>query len=85
MKGADRYMEKNSFVVIWFRPFFTVRLSMVKLSQATVNCILKQLDMISFMITTGFLSSRGMIRILKHSRLDFLGKHLCDGYCMDIM
>ena len=41
--------------------------------------------MISFMITTGSLNSQDMIRILKQWRHDFLGKHLCDGYCMDIM
>ena len=42
-------------------------------------------DMISFMITTGSLNSQDMIRILKQSRHDFSSKHLCDGYCMDIM
>ena len=42
-------------------------------------------DMIFFMITTGSLNSQDMIRILKQSRHDFSGKHLCDGYCMDIM
>ena len=41
--------------------------------------------MISFMITTGSLNSQDMIRILKQSRHDFSGKHLCDEYCMDIM
>ena len=41
--------------------------------------------MITFMITAGSLSSQDMIRILKHSRHDFSGKHLCDGYCMDIV
>ena len=50
MKGANRYMkmllvvfcEKNFIwgylIFLAFRPFFTVRLGMVKLSQATVNC-----------------------------------------------
>ena len=54
MKGANRYMkmllvvfcEKNFIwgylIFLAFRPFFTVRLGMVKLSQATVNCVLKQ-------------------------------------------
>ena len=52
MKGANRYMkillvvfrEKIQFKLIFlaFRPFFTVSLGMVKLSQATVNWILKQ-------------------------------------------
>ena len=41
--------------------------------------------MISFMITTGSLNSQDMIKILKKKRHDFSGKHLCDGYCMDIM
>ena len=52
MRGANRYMKKIFFFskkIIWdnliflaFRPFFTVRLGMVKLNQATVNWILKQ-------------------------------------------
>ena len=46
--------------------------------------ILKQ-DRISFMITTGSLNSQDMIRIFKQSTHDFTSKHLCDGYCMDIM
>ena len=41
--------------------------------------------MISFMITTGFLNSQDMIRIGKQWIHDFSGKHLCYGYCMDIM
>ena len=41
--------------------------------------------MISFMLTTGSLNTQDMIRILKQWRDDFSGKHLCDGYCMDIM
>ena len=41
--------------------------------------------MITFMITAGSLNSQDMIRILKQSRHDFSGKHLCDGYCMDII
>ena len=41
--------------------------------------------MISFMLTTGSLNSEDMIRILKQWRHDFLGKYLCDGYCMDII
>ena len=49
-----------------------------KLSQATVT-------MGSFMITTGFSNSQDMVRILKRSGHDFSGKHLCNGYCMDIM
>ena len=57
-----------------------------KLSQATVTIgSLNSQDMISFMITAGSVNSQDMIRILKQSRHDFSGKHLCDGYCMDIM
>ena len=56
-----------------------------KLSQATVtigslNCQV----MVSFMIATGSLHCQDMIRIFKQSWHDFSGKHLCDGYCMDI-
>ena len=40
--------------------------------------------MITFMITAGSLNNQDMIRILIESRHDFSGKHLCDGYCMDI-
>ena len=53
MKGADSYMkilvvfrEKKfiwgNLVFLAFGPFFSVWLAMVKLSQATVNCIFKQ-------------------------------------------
>ena len=42
-------------------------------------------DMVSFMITTGSLNSQDMIRILKYLKHDFFDKHLCDGYCIDIM
>ena len=41
--------------------------------------------MTSFMITTVSLNSQDMIRILEQSRHDLSVKHLCDGYCMDIM
>ena len=41
--------------------------------------------MISLLITSRSLNSQDMIRILKQSGHDFSGKHLCDGYCMDIM
>ena len=58
---------------------------MVKLSQVTVNWTLNSQDTISVMITTGSLNSQDMIRILKQWRHDFSGKHLCDGYFMDIM
>ena len=36
-------------------------------------------------VAIGSLNSQDMIRILKQSRHDFSGKHLYDGYCMDIM
>ena len=42
-------------------------------------------DMISFLITTGSLNSQDVIRILEQRRHDFSDKHICDGYCMDIM
>ena len=41
--------------------------------------------MIQITVTIGSLNSQDMIRILKQSRHDFSGKHLGDGYCMDIM
>ena len=57
-----------------------------KSNQATVTIgSLNGQDMISFMITTGSLNSHDMISIFKQSRRDFSGKHLCGGYCMDIM
>ena len=37
------------------------------------------------MITNGSLNSQDMIRILRQSGHDFSGKHLCDGYFVDIM
>ena len=40
MKGANRYM--NILLLIFREKKFTVRLGMVKLSQATANWILKQ-------------------------------------------
>ena len=57
-----------------------------KLSQVTVNngSLISQ-DMISFMIASGSINSQDMIRILKQSRHDFSGKHLCGGCCMDII
>ena len=65
-----------NLIFLAFRPFFTVWLGMVKLSQATVNWILNSQDMISFMIAIGSLNSQVMIRILKQWRHDFSGKHL---------
>ena len=58
----------------------------LKLSQITVTIgSLNSQCTITFMITAGSLNSQDMIRILKQSRRDFSGKHLYDGYCMDIM
>ena len=57
----------------------------LKLSQATVTTGSLVINMISFKITTGSLNSQDMIRVHKQSRHDFSGKHLCQGYCMDIM
>ena len=87
MKGANRFMkillvvfrEKNSFGAV-----FTVWLGMIKLSQATVNWILKQSGH-DFFHDYYWILKQDMIRILKQWRHDFSGKHLCDGYCMDIM
>ena len=86
VKGANRYMkvllvvfrEKIHFKLIFlaFKPFFTVWLGMGKLSQATVNWFLKQ---------SGHDFFHYYHWMLKHWRHDFSGKHLCDGYCMDIM
>ena len=57
-----------------------------KLSKATATIrSLNSQDMIFFIITSGSLNSQNMIRILKQSGHDFSDKHLCDGYCMDIM
>ena len=41
--------------------------------------------MISFMIATGYVNSQDKSRILKQSRHDFSGKHLCDGYYVIFM
>ena len=58
----------------------------LKLSQVTVTIgSLKSQCTITFIITAGSLNSQDMIRILKQSRHDFSGKHLYDGYCMEIM
>ena len=81
MKGAHRYMKilllvfsekKNNLGQFsLFRSFLLFDWAWSKLSQAIV--------------IIGSLNSWDMIRILKQSRHDFLGKHLCDGYCMDII
>ena len=97
MKGANRYMkillvvfrEKNSFAAIWsFYPlgyFLLFDWAWSNWARPLLIGSLNSQDMISFMITTGFLNSQDMIRILKQWTHDFSGKHLCDGYCMDIL
>ena len=72
----------GNLILLAFRLFFTVRFSMVKLSQATVNWILNSQGMISFMITTGSLNNQGMTWILKQWRHDFSGKHLHIIWCL---
>ena len=72
----------GNLMFLAFRPFFTVWLAMVKLGQATVNWILKQSRNDFFHDYYWILR---LIRILKQWRHDLSGKHLCDGYFMDIM
>ena len=82
IKRANRYMkillivfrEKDSFGAIWsFWPLGHVLL----FDWAWSNWVRPLL--------TGSLNSQDMIRILKEWRHDFLGKHLCGGYCTGIM
>ena len=78
------FIWANLIFLIW--SFLLFDWAWVELSQANVTIrSLNSQDMVSFMITTGSLNSQDMIRILKKSGHDFTGKHLCDGYCMDIM
>ena len=78
------FIWANLIFLIW--SFLLFDWAWVELSQANVTIrSLNSQDMVSFMITTGSLNSQDMIRILKQSGHDFSGKHLCDGYCMDIM
>ena len=92
MNGVDRYM--NILLVFWEKNFIWGNLiflgdfllfewAWLKLSQATVTTGSLVRTWFFFMITSG--SSQDMIRIYKDSRHDFSGKHLCDGYFMDIM
>ena len=97
MKAANMYMkillvvfwEQNSFGTIWsFQPlghFLLFDWAWSNWARSLLTGSLNSQDMISFMITNGSLNSQGMIRTLKQWRRDFLGKHLCRGYCMDIM
>ena len=78
--------QKSSFGAILLDHFLLFVWAWLKLRQASVTIgSLNSQDIISFMITTGSSNSRDIIRILKQSGHDFSGKHLCDGYCMDIM
>ena len=75
-KNFISYFRRTKFIwgnsiFLAFRLFFTVWLGMVKLSQVTVNWILKSQGMISFMITTGSLNNQNMTRILKQWRHGF--------------
>ena len=96
MKGADRFMKilllfEKKFHLAQFDLFsleaiFYSDWAWLKLSQVTATIgSLNSEDRITFMISAGSLNSQDMIRILKQSRHDFSGKHLYDGYCMDIM
>ena len=95
MKEAKRYLKiyycflRKS--LIWGNLIFlphTLLLDRVRsnLSQGAVTIeSSNSQDMISFMVPTGSLNSWDMNRIHRQSRNDFSGKHLCDGYCMDII
>ena len=92
MKGAHRYMIILLVVflrikciwgnLIFLGLFLLIHWAWLKLRQATFTIgSLNSQDMIYFMITAGYLNSQDMIRIVKQSRHDFSGKHLCDGFC----
>ena len=89
MKGADRYMK---ILLVAFQekihPLGYCLLFDWAWSNWARPLLIESLNsphMISFMIATGSINSQNMIRILKHWRHDFSGKHLFDGYFMDIM
>ena len=97
MKGANRcikiwlvlFLKKKKFIwgnliVLGHFLLFDWAWSKLRKASATIG-FLNSLDMISFMITTGSWNNQDMIRILKQSRHYFSGKHLCDGYCMNII
>ena len=75
----------DNLIFLAFRPFLQCDWAWSNLARALLIGSLNSQDMISFMITAGSLNSQDMIRILKQSRHDFSGKHLCGGYCMDIV
>ena len=85
-KPLDDFLLVDLAWLILARPLLVGSLNsqdMISFMIATGS--LNSQDMIFFMIATGSLNSQDMIRILKQWRHDFSGKHLCDGYCMDIM
>ena len=76
----------GNLIFLALRPFFTLWLrAWSNWARLLLIGSLNSQAMISFMITTGSFNSQDMIRILKQWRHEFSGKHLCDGYCMDIM
>ena len=75
-KIFEKKIHLGQFDLFTFRPFLTVWLVMVKLSQDNVNGILKQSGQDFF---------HDYYWILKQSGHDFSGEYLCVGYCMDIM
>ena len=86
-KGSELHEHFISFLrknliwgnVIFLGYFLLFNWVWWKLSLATVNIgSLNRQDMISFTITAGSWNSKDMIKILKQSRHDFSGKHLCD-------
>ena len=97
MKGVNRYMKRllvafwgkkliwGNLIFLAFSSFFTVWLGMVKLSQATINWILKESGHVFFYDYHWIFINQDMNRILKQWRHDSSGKHLRDQYCMDIM
>ena len=91
MKGANRYIK-----ILWEKKihlgqfnvlghFLLFDWAWLKLSQATVTIgSLHSQDIFLSWLLLDSLNSQDMIRILKQPIQDFPGKHLCDGYCMDI-
>ena len=83
------FQKRNSFGVIWsFKPlghFLLFDWAWPNWARPLLIGSLNSLDMISFMITTGFRNSQNVIRIRKQWRHDLSGKHLCDRHCMNIM
>ena len=76
----------GNLIFLALRPFFTLWLrAWSNWARLLLIGSLNSQAMISFMIATGSLKSQDMIKILKQWRHDFSGKHLCDGYCMDII